>query len=728
MRINMPFVRGARSTMLPLLLALAISACGDDTAGGNNNVPSDAGQVWDSEVIPDASTDPPLALLEIYPLDIWAQPLPEDEASLSVSIQGQPVARAGWPVVTVNLYDAGDYQISLDAPEHEPQQVLLSWDGGSTVDGATVTNLTSDVAHGLSVSHDARLVGGDLIPVHTVYLGLRHKWFSAEGRPARRGNAIELLRDGQQAWGAVYQDLTAATDSVMIATWWWDSEFELIRDPANHHLLTPEQRWQNTMLGILETLTATRRVLIGEFWGSHDILDWLTSDADMQAYADASGDDFEIMGQGNTTSGVFQFAVDPFQFGDRVRSTFTETTDRVFDPEGDIESSVPSRQVDLTLWPINVELQIASYHQKFMVLDQDVAFVGGMNIKAVDWDTNDHLVFDHLRMEFGATETERVDVMNKDSLPDNGPRKDYMMRIEGPAVQDVADIFHERWAHQLSVSAPLSENSSDFVVERGQPAQAGGSQIQITATLPQPFWEHAIAETWFNAVEQAEQYIFVEDQYWRIPMLTEVIVERMTEVPNLRLLVVTKPVSEWTDPGCSWTHYTHQELLAAFPDRYATYQLRSFDTVVTWGIDETEERFQDMDVHSKMLIVDDKFMSVGSCNKNNRGIVYEGELNVAVLDPVWVREQRRRIFANMLPAGTVPTDDVATWWVQFSDAASWNDYVWDNWDAEGGDIDLGDISNPDPLPLEYTPDGFIYGLTFRTVSDCLIEDVGPDMT
>ena len=721
---------------LVLLCAGPVTACGDDATGGNNNngVNSDAGPDSDGSppedalVQQDAWVEPPTAQLEMYVLDIWAQPLPPSEATLTVTRQGQPEVVNGHPAAKVNLYDAGDYEVSLSAPDHETQQVTVSWDGGSTVAGATVTPASTGVAHGFSVSHEMRDVNGDLIPVHTVYLGLRHQWFSAQGRPARRGNDIRLLTSGEEAWDAVHTDLTAATDTVMIATWWWDSEFELVRNAANHHQLTPTQRWENTMLGILEASPAVHRVLIGEFWGSHDILDWLTSDGDMEIYAETPNDDFEIMGQGNTTSGIFQFDVAPFNYGDRVRSTHAETAGRSFETETDIASTVPSRQVDLTWWPISVEIQLASYHQKFLVLDQDVAFIGGMNIKAVDWDSDDHTIFEHRRMAFDATQADREEVMAKEALPDNGPRKDYMLRIQGPAVQDAAEMFQQRWAYQIAQGAPLSQNSSNFVVDRSQPEQPGGSQVQVTATLPQPFWEHAITETWFNAVEQAQEYIFIEDQYWRIPMLVDVIINRMQAVPGLRLLVVTKPVSEWTDPGCSWTHQTHHDLMALFPTRYATYQLRAFDTVVTWGFDETEERYADMDVHSKMLIVDDKFMSVGSCNKNNRGIVYEGELNVAILDPVWVREQRRRIFANMLPAGVSPTDNVATWWIQFSDAASWNDHVWRNWDDEGGDIDLGSIGNLSPVPVEYTPEGFVHSLIFRTVSDCLIEDVGPDMT
>jgi phosphatidylserine/phosphatidylglycerophosphate/cardiolipin synthase-like enzyme len=208
-------------------------------------------------------------------------------------------------------------------------------------------------------------------------------------------------------------------------------------------------------------------------------------------------------------------------------------------------------------------------------------------------------------------------------------------------------------------------------------------------------------------------------------MLVDAIIDRMHENPDLVLLVVTKPIDEWIDPGCQWTYETNLRLQQEFPFRYRTFQLRSFDTVVTWGIDETESRFENIDLHAKLMIVDDEFLSVGSCNKNNRGLIYEGELNLAVLDRDWVTAQRRRVFANLLPDHMPPTDEVGIWWNQFAQAASWNDAVSANWDQEGGDIDLGD--GTDPLPPAYSPQGLVYSLSFGVVDDCLIEGVGPDM-
>jgi phosphatidylserine/phosphatidylglycerophosphate/cardiolipin synthase-like enzyme len=254
---------------------------------------------------------------------------------------------------------------------------------------------------------------------------------------------------------------------------------------------------------------------------------------------------------------------------------------------------------------------------------------------------------------------------------------------------------------------------------------ADGVEAQLTVTMPQPFWQHSIAETWVNAIQNAERYIFIEDQYFRAPMLNEIIAERMREVPELVLVVITKPVSEWTDPGCWWTHITDTFFEEEFGLRYRLYQLRAFDYVdVGWGWDETESRFEDIDVHTKVIIVDDVFMSMGSCNHNNRGLVYEGEMNVAVLDPALVREARGRILDSILGPYSTDPDEAAAMLDDMSRAAAWNQAVWDAWDAEGWDISLDGA----PLPEEYAPRGFLYPLDFRSPEDCLLEGISEDLT
>ncbi len=705
-----------------LFIALSFG-CGSSPGSGDAGAPLDGS--LDGAV--DGSLPPPppdtVAILELHAMDIWAQDLPADIATLTVQDGTSTVSTAGWPVARINLATAASLDVTLSAEAHEDLVATVSFDGTADLTGLTAS--ATSVGAGFSVTHELRAVAGRMLPVHTLHLGARHRWFSAQGRPARRGNHVRLMTSGEEAWAVVAEDVLAATETVNMTTWWWESDFELVRDPTTHVTSTRAERDANSIISVFDASAAVKRVIVGQFVSQDGILSTISIDGPLGDRGSASGDGFEFMGQANETRGMFRFEVAPFLFRDVLTTRRPELADLMFDAESPIESTVPSRDVDLTAWPISLDIPGASYHQKFGTVDSRIGYVGGMNLRRVDWDTDAHLVFEPRRMRIAATTAERMAVVNQEAAPDTGPRKDYMTRIEGPMVEDIEAFFRMRWEYLRAEGVDFSENASEYTVRGGQAPFSDGVQAQLTATMPAPFYENAIAESWFNAVANAEQYIFIEDQYFRIPMLVEAIVERMTAVPALELIVITKPVNEFTDPGCEWTARTHQELRTRFPRRYSLYTMRSWDYVLdTFAIDELAERFTDMDIHSKLLIVDDTFLSVGSCNKNNRGVVYEGELNVAVFDRVWVTRERRRILAQLLPPGTTVSDVPSEWINQIAEAASWNQFVVDNWDAEGGDI----VYEGSPPSADFTPLGFLYPLDFREPSQCLIEGVGPDMT
>lgn len=698
-----------------LLVAAQLAACG--ISGNDTNCDDGTCNAPDA---PYPAIDTP-AVLEIYALDIWAQYLPEG-ANITVTRDGASVPLVGFPLLRAPLEGAGTYAIKVTSGEFRDFEITLSYDGGTSLTGMTLAGGPEPRA-AFAASHERRDVPnrGERT-IHTIYTGLSHKWFASSGSPARRGNKIDLLMDGEQAWSRAYDDLKKAQKTIHISTWWWESNFELVRDPETHVTSTPEQRAANTIMSVLDHSPATKRVIVGQFFGQDGLLRSLTVDDTLVSRGSTKNDNFEYMGQANESSGRFTWQPEAFVYGDRIRTKHPYTAERTFDSEQPHQSFIAPYNVDLTQWPIGVDIEHASYHQKFMVLDDKIAFIGGMNLRRVDWDTSQHYVFEPRRMLYGATYDERLAVANKADEPDMGPRKDYLVRLEGSAARDAADVFKRRWDLLRTENVRFSDASSAFAIETAAlPTATTSPIVQVTATLPQPLGDAAIAETWIQAIENATNFIYIEDQYFRMPLVNQAIIARMRAVPTLQLVVITKPINEWTDPGCEWTYKSDTAFKTEFPTRYHTFQLRAFDYAVTWGIDETDSFFKGMDTHSKMFIVDDVFMSVGSANKNNRGIMYEGELNVAVYDPTWVREQRVRILENLLPRGTTVGDN---WIQQLHSAASYNDAVYNAWKVEGWDLNLDGA----PPAAQYIPKGFVYSLGFRGSDYCFIEGVGPDMT
>ncbi len=692
--------------------------------------PGDLGPA-DTPPVPDSSDteEPPATLtFTIVVTDLWVQALPA--GALAVHLAAADGAEVPLVAEPPRRFQAvvtrpGRYLLEASAPDHESAAVALD----VTFDGPTPTLAAAELPEprsagpGLAVAHGATPSG----PTHTVYLGLRHRYFAPSGPPPRAGNRLTLLMDGEEAWTLVRERILAARERIHISTWWWDSTFELLRPFPAHLTQTAEQRRENTIFASLWLTPALVRTLVNQFGSQDGFFDWLTTDDDLDAAANDPDDGFEFMGMANPTTGRFWFEIPPFSYGERVRAALRGAGGQAFDPDAPIPSPVDPREVDLTDFPFGFEAEISSYHQKFMVLDGREAFVGGMNLRGTDWDTSEHLVFEPRRMDFATPPEDRLDVYHEQADPDTGPRKDYMLHLVGPSVEDVDEVFQARWHQQIADGVAFSENSTPFEVATELPAEPAGVTVQVTVTLPEPFHRASIIESWLSAIRTAEHYIFIEDQYWRMPILNDAIAARMHERPELLLLVVTKPVSEWTDPGCRWTHETHAFFRAAFPTRYATYQLRAFDDRVACSFcwDETDGEFRDIDVHSKLLIVDDRFLSLGSCNKNNRGLLYEGEMNLAVLDDAFVSAARARIVANMLgPGGDLVADaPFAEVFDAFAAAAAENDAVYARWEEESFDLDL----DGDPLPWGFTPSGFVYSLAFGAVEDCLVEDIGPDI-
>lgn len=659
--------------------------------------------------------------LEIHALDIWARPLPAS-AKLVVKRGGRTISGVSAPKATLDLV-AGAYEVSLTTPDFK--DLSVSFDVPASGPGASL-NIQPGLGpmHGISQIREDQFVWNPPRVVYTLVLGQRHRWFSAQGRPPRAGSGVRLLMDGEETWSTVADEVKRATKTIHTTTWWWDSTFELLRPVDSHHRLSESERRMNTLLRILDSSPAVKRALVWQPVAQDGVASWLTSDSAVRSRGEQANDNFEFMGQANSISGRFRFAVAPFLFQERLRRANAEYASRTFTTETPVKSNAPEIDVDLTKWPIGVEIAHGAHHQKMIVVDSRVAFVSGMNYRDTDWDTSAHRVFEPRRVSFSESLENRRAIRDREKQPATSPRKDYSTRLTGPIVRDVEEVVKIRWDRALAARATNSDRNSAFNLSSAPAAVSGGVEAQLTTTMPAPYGEHSIIESMANAIRESKKYVFIENQYFRNPALNNVLFLHMNAVPALKLVVVTMPVSEWTDPGCVWTHKSHARFRDAFPGRYLMLQLRSFETTTPNAAGDMRATFANINTHSKLIIVDDRFLSVGSANFNHRSMVYDTEAAVVVLDGTWVRSARRRILGNMLGPTISLSNDVSAWFTKLKDVASVNDAVRAAWLERGDKVRFSDGQ----LPRYLKPLGFLYALDFREASKCLLESVGPDMT
>ena len=182
-------------------------------------------------------------------------------------------------------------------------------------------------------------------------------------------------------------------------------------------------------------------------------------------------------------------------------------------------------------------------------------------------------------------------------------------------------------------------------------------------------------------------------------------------------------MSEW-DPGLMHTHLAWEKLTQQFPERVLFLQLRTWDMVAfdDWIFDDAYFYDEPIGTHSKLRLVDDVYLSVGSCNFNNRGYLYEGELNVSVLDETLAAQARVRILSNYVGPeyARYLTGEMENDMDVLALVADNNKRIVDYWNDWAYSYD--DVDEIEADWANYQPDGFVFPVTF---SDDYF-DVGPD--
>src|SRR6202165_5889949 len=163
----------------------------------------------------------------------------------------------------------------------------------------------------------------------------------------------------------------------------------------------------------------------------------------------------------------------------------------------------------------NRERPMHCHHEKTIVIDDRIAFVGGIDLTSFNGDRRD--------------------------TPDHPPRggvgwHDAAARIAGPAVQDVAENFVMRW--QAITGEALSPIAT--------PSTAGDIEVQVVRTVPDgtyprlPRGDFRILESYLRALRAAQRFIYLENQFLWSPEILAVLREKLARppTPDFRLVLV----------------------------------------------------------------------------------------------------------------------------------------------------------------------------------------------
>ncbi len=273
------------------------------------------------------------------------------------------------------------------------------------------------------------------------------------------------------------------------------------------------------------------------------------------------------------------------------------------------------------------ERPLHCHHEKTVVIDDRIAFVGGIDLTSESgdrFDTSRHPPRSHVGWH------------------------DASARIEGPAVADVANHFRMRW-HEVSGRQLAPPKSSE---------PAGQIELQVVRTIPErvykavPRGDFGILESYVRALRSAERLIYIENQFLWSPEIASVLVDKLASPPSadFRLLLVLPAKA---NNGADDTRGVLGELIEADDDggRLLACTLYARSGSLT----------DPVYVHAKIAIVDDAWLTIGSANLNEHSLFNDTEMNIVLHDPAVATSTRRRLWAEHLELSEeqLPADPIA---------------------------------------------------------------------
>jgi phosphatidylserine/phosphatidylglycerophosphate/cardiolipin synthase-like enzyme len=295
---------------------------------------------------------------------------------------------------------------------------------------------------------------------------------------------------------------------------------------------------------------------------------------------------------------------------------------------------------------------LGTHHQKFMVArkgQSTVAFCGGLDIsirRAPPWGTG------FVWHDIGA-------------------------KVEGLAAHDLEHEFAERWNREKDKSPALhpplgawqafEQLAQHAASEADKAAGLNEHRLQMLRTvsvgpMPADLRRDDIWRGYFRLIGRATRFIYLENQYFYEPALADAIVRQAESQPALIVIVMTGTGTDdvqvlganptWADRaqfdatqnGFALRHEFFKRLCVPplIPSRLRVYTLSYPDGIL----------------HSKLILVDDEALSLGSANANPRGFFFDSELNLILDHAPTVSGFRHRLWGHNL--GVAP-GSVAGW-------------------------------------------------------------------
>jgi len=266
----------------------------------------------------------------------------------------------------------------------------------------------------------------------------------------------------------------------------------------------------------------------------------------------------------------------------------------------------------------------AVHHQKIVVIDDAVAFCGGLDLTIGRWDTRAHEPEDPGRQTAGQP---------------YGPRHEVAATVDGAAARVLSEQARNRWQAATGEALPGLTARESVWPHTLQPALCD-VEIGVARTLPALPGSEEVREVEalnLAAIAAARSVIYLENQYLASRSLVEALAARLRE-PDGPEIVIVLPRSSESRLEQESMDSARERLLRVLWEADEHDRLGVYWPAVAGG--------ESVYVHAKVMVIDDRLLRIGSSNLNNRSLGFDSECDLALESTPGGREDVRRLILH----------------------------------------------------------------------------------
>jgi phosphatidylserine/phosphatidylglycerophosphate/cardiolipin synthase-like enzyme len=252
---------------------------------------------------------------------------------------------------------------------------------------------------------------------------------------------------------------------------------------------------------------------------------------------------------------------------------------------------------------------LSAHHMKLLVIDDHVAFCGGIDMTVGRWDTRDHVEKDKRRRSpTGFAQ---------------GPWHDATTCVSGPAAAAIGALARMRWqAATGEVLDPVDIPSDPWPDELD--VDFRNIRIGIARTQPEYLEQRQVCEIQaakLAMIAAARETIYIESQYFATRVIAEAIAERLAEKDGPEVVLINPEGADgWLEAKFMDSARIRLMKLVRDADRDGRFR-------IFYPVNSARTSIY---VHAKIMIADDCILKLGSANLNNRSMGYDTECDIVI--------------------------------------------------------------------------------------------------